>query len=752
MIIIKNFKGNNNKATGIFGGGKMNNVQVETVSERLNRLIEEQRREILEMSNKLKVLKRGFDVDTISDVFVSQLVGEEGEQSIVGETGNLTNKAETMTHVFLSNNIKEYARMVRKTLSTIEGGLPEKGHVYKSPLKLTKKNFDGVEEIIKTLTTKDVEAITAEMKRTDLSNPFENKKITEGTENEKKRCKELAVSLIRIANDLDIIFRYYQETVIDAAKTGKFIKLELLVSGHKALSQVKINGGIRRTLIGKDENGNEIRSNKLQAYIERDTLNVGTQYHKTLFSDVQDKGIEVMQEFIDLMNEVNSIPNIYKVRRLAQIKEEKEYKNIINAISYCKTTYLALSNEYSKARNTVDNTGSDWKSNYEANISVAKIRFEKGCALLAQQLRKILSGLDVRKAVDIVEVALYTNGGKGDFNFNYSSGLLTNVLCEEYLINLNNGSDVFDTEYRITKNKGLDNGKTTYLTNNVDIKNMITIDSKKELFTGAVIIKGREEITDENGLVLLDSEGKPRKTNGVAVHKVILKTPQYADDELVLTFKSDKSLSLKTGDLLEVGKAVFKGMNGNNKKFIVPVNVNKEQVGSLVCQCNHEKWFKDVKGNVIETTVINSSYTNKRTMKEVVEYTCIVKIKVNTTIEDIKDLVKVVTTEKSAEYFTPEKLDYQEIFFSDLNEEETTQDTNNEVIDEREVIIEIEREEEKVQEEVQEKEVIIEIENEETKDDRTDKKTYETLLSFNEDMKMFEDSYDFNFVCDYDEF
>lgn len=694
---MKNFKGNNNKATGIFGGTKMNNTEYKTMEERIAQMKADYEAGILEFSDKYQTLKRGFDVDTISDVFVSQLVGEEGEQSIVRETGNLINKAETMTHVFLSNNIKEYARMVRKTLSTIEGGLPEKGHVYKSPLKLTKKNFDGVEEIIKTLTTKDVEAITAEMKRTDLSNPFENKKVTEGTENEMKRYKELAVSLVRIANDLDIIFRYYQETVIDAAKTGKFIKLELLVSGHKALSQVKINGGIRRTLIGKDENGNEIRSNKLQAYVERDTLNVGTQYHKTLFSDVQDKGIEVMQEFIDLMNEVNSIPDIYKVRRLAQIKEEKEYKNIINAISYCKATYLALSNEYSKARNTEDNIGSDWKSNYEVNISVAKMRFEKGCALLAQQLRKILSGLDVRKAVDIVEVALYTNGGEGDFNFNYSSGLLTNVLREEYLINLNNGSDIFNTEYRITKNKGLDNGKTTYLTNNVDIKNMITIDSKKELFTGDVIIKGVEEVKDENGNVVLNAKGEPVKTNGVAVHKVILEIPQYADDELVLTFKSDKSLSLKTGDLLEVGKAVFKGMDGNKKKFVVPVTVNKEQVGSLVCQCNHEKWFKDVKGNIIDSTSVDSSYINKYTKKEIIEYTNIVKIKVNATIEDIKEVTKVVKSPDADVEFADESIDFANMFISGeikntiISEiEETKKEVKEEVKEEREVILEVE--------------------------------------------------------------
>ena len=694
---MKNFKGNNNKATGIFGGTKMNNTEYKTMEERIAQMKADYEAGILEFSDKYQTLKRGFDVDTISDVFVSQLVGEEGEQSIVRETGNLINKAETMTHVFLSNNIKEYARMVRKTLSTIEGGLPEKGHVYKSPLKLTKKNFDGVEEIIKTLTTKDVEAITAEMKRTDLSNPFENKKVTEGTENEMKRYKELAVSLVRIANDLDIIFRYYQETVIDAAKTGKFIKLELLVSGHKALSQVKINGGIRRTLIGKDENGNEIRSNKLQAYVERDTLNVGTQYHKTLFSDVQDKGIEVMQEFIDLMNEVNSIPDIYKVRRLAQIKEEKEYKNIINAISYCKATYLALSNEYSKARNTEDNIGSDWKSNYEVNISVAKMRFEKGCALLAQQLRKILSGLDVRKAVDIVEVALYTNGGEGDFNFNYSSGLLTNVLREEYLINLNNGSDIFNTEYRITKNKGLDNGKTTYLTNNVDIKNMITIDSKKELFTGDVIIKGVEEVKDENGNVVLNAKGEPVKTNGVAVHKVILEIPQYADDELVLTFKSDKSLSLKTGDLLEVGKAVFKGMDGNKKKFVVPVTVNKEQVGSLVCQCNHEKWFKDVKGNIIDSTSVDSSYINKYTKEEIVEYTNIVKIKVNATIEDIKEVTKVVKSPDADVEFADESIDFANMFISGeikntiISEiEETKKEVKEEVKEEREVILEVE--------------------------------------------------------------
>lgn len=727
---MKNFKGNNNKATGIFGGVKMNNTEYKTMEERIAQMKADYEAGVLEFSDKYQTLKRGFDVDALANVFISQLAGERGEKSIVGETGNLTNKAETMTHVFLSNNIKEYARMVRKTLSTIEGELPVKGHVYKSPLKLTKKNFDGVEEVIKTLTTKDVEAITAEMKRTDLSNPFENKKITEGTENEKKRYKELAISLVRIANDLDIIFRYYQETVIDAAKTGKFIKLELLVSGHKALSQVKINGGIRRTLIGKDENGNEIRSNKLQTYVERNTLNTGTQYHKTLFSDVQDKGIEVMQKFIDSMNEVNSIPDIYKIRRLAQIKEAKEYKNIINAISYCKATYLALSNEYSKARNTEDNTGSDWKSSFEVNISVAKMNFEKGCALLAQQLRKILSGLDIEKAIDIVEVALYTNGGKGDFNFNYSSGLLTNVLREEYLINLNNGSDTFDTEYRITKNKGLDNGKATYLINNVDIKNMITIDSKKELFTGGVIIKDREEITDENGFVLLDSEGKPRKTNGVAVHKVIIETPQYADDELVLTFKSDKSLSLKTGDFLEVGKAVFKGMNGNNKKFIVPVNVNKEQVGSLVCQCNHEKWFKDVKGNIIDSTTVNSSYINKYTKKEIVEYTNIVKIKVNATIEDIKEVTKVVKSPDADVEFADEAIDFASMFVSD--------ETENAIISEIKEIKEIkEKRKDDVKEEIKEeikeeseqkkREVIIEVESEVSK---TVEAIYSDIVNF----------------------
>ena len=382
------------------------------------------------------------------------------------------------------------------------------------------------------------------------------------------------------------------------------------------------------------------------------------------------------------------------------------------------------------------------------NISVAKINFERGCALLAQQLRRILKGLTLDEAIGVVVVALYTKDGKGNFNFNSSNGFLINTLKEEYLIYLNHGMNLFKTGFRILRNDGLNNGDTTAIINNVDIKNKIIIDAKKEIFTGLVHIEGVEEVKDENGNVVLNAKGEPVKTNGVAIHKVEKEIPQYADDEIVLTFKTSEKLSINIGDLISVGKTKFAGMRGQNKKFITPVSLNTEEVGSLVWQCNHEKWLKDAKGNVIGATVIDSSYTNKRTMKEVVEYTCIVKIKVNATIEDIKDLVKVVTTEKSAEYFTPEELDYQEIFFSEMIEEETTQDTNNEVVDEREVIIEIEREEEKVQEEVQEKEVIIEIENEEIKDDRADKEANEMLLSVYEDMKMFEDSYGFNFDCD----
>lgn len=748
---MKNFIGSNNKATGIFGGVKMNNVQVETVSERLNRIIEEQRRDTLEMSNKLKALKRGFDVDTISDVFVSQLVGEEGEQSIVGETGNLTNKAETMTHVFLSNNVKSYIKILKRILSTIQGGLPKKGHVYKSPIKLVEKEIDGVKETIKTLTAENVLAIAAEMKKTDLSNPFDHKEMKNGTEKDKQRYRELITSVIGIANDLDVIFRYYQETVIDAAKTGKFIKLELLPKGHKILSQVKINGGVRRVVSGIDENGKEIYSGEREVFIERDEVN--TEISRTLISDIQDEYINLVKDYVEEIDKASAKPGILEMKRLINIQKDKKFANIINSVMYCKNTYYALSAEYAEALKAEEKVSENTlDSGLEMNISVAKMNFEKGCALLAQQLRKILKGLTLDEAIGVVMVALYTKDGKGNFNFNNSNGFLINTLKEEYLIYLNDGINSFKTGFRILRNNGLNNGDTTAIINSVDIKNKIIIDTNKEIFTGLVHIEGVEEVKDENGNVVLNAKGEPVKTNGVAIHMVEKEIPQYADDEIVLTFKTSEKLSINIGDLVSVGKTKFAGMRGQNKKFITPVILNTEEVGSLVCQCNHEKWLKDAKGNVIEATVIDSSYTNKRTMKEIVEYTCIVKIKVDATVEDIKDLVKVVTTEKSAEYFTPEKLDYQEIFFSDLNEEETTQDTNNEAVDEREVIIEIEREEEKVQEEVQEKEVIIEIENEEIKDDRADKKTYETLLSFNEDMKMFEDPYGFNFDCDYNEF
>lgn len=747
---MKNFIGSNNKATGIFGGVKMNNVQVETVSERLNRIIEEQRRDTLEMSNKLKALKRGFDVDTISDVFVSQLVGEEGEQSIVGETGNLTNKAETMTHIFLSNNVKSYIKILKRILSTIQGGLPEKGHVYKSPIKLVEKEIDGVKETIKTLTAENVLAIAAEMKKTDLSNPFDYKEMKNGTEKDKQRYRELITSVIGIANDLDVIFRYYQETVIDAAKTGKFIKLELLPKGHKILSQVKINGGVRRVVSGIDENGKEIYSGEREVFIERDEVN--TEISRTLISDTQDEYINLVKDYVEEIDKASVKPGILEMKRLINIQKDKKFANIINSVMYCKNTYYALSAEYAEALKAEEEVSENtWGSGLEMNISVAKMNFEKGCALLAQQLRRILKGLTLDEAIGVVMVALYTKDGKGNFNFNNSNGFLINTLKEEYLIYLNDGMNLFKTGFRILRNDGLNNGDVAAIINNIDTDNKIIIDTKKEKFTGLVHIEGVEEVKDENGNVVLNAKGEPVKTNGVAIHMMKKEIPQYADDEIVLTFKTSEKLLINIGDLISVGKTKFAGMRGQNKKFITPVSLNTEEVGSLVCQCNHEKWLKDAKGNVIKTTVINSSYTNKRTMKEVVEYTCIVKIKVDTTIEDIKDLVKVVTTEKSAEYFTPEKLDYQEIFFSDFNEEETTQDTNNEAVDEREVIIEIEREEEKVQEEVQEKEVIIEIENEETNGNEDD-----VIIADLEEIdmvdKMSEDSYGFNFGCDYDEF
>lgn len=420
---MKNFIGNNNKATGIFGGVKMNNVQVETVSERLNRIIEEQRRDTLEMSNKLKVLKRGFDVDTISDVFVSQLVGEEGEQSIVGETGNLTNKAETMTHVFLSNNVKSYIKILKRILSTIQGGLPKKGHVYKSPIKLVEKEIDGVKETIKTLTAENVLAIAAEMKKTDLSNPFDHKEMKNGTEKDKQRYRELITSVIGIANDLDVIFRYYQETVIDAAKTGKFIKLELLPKGHKILSQVKINGGVRRVVSGIDENGKEIYSGEREVFIERDEVN--TEISRTLISDIQDEYINLVKDYVEEIDKASAKPGILEMKRLINIQKDKKFANIINSVMYCKNTYYALSAEYAEALKAEEKVSENTlDSGLEMNISVAKMNFEKGCALLAQQLRKILKGLTLDEAIGVVMVALYTKDGKGNFNFNNSNGFL----------------------------------------------------------------------------------------------------------------------------------------------------------------------------------------------------------------------------------------------------------------------------------------------------------------------------------------
>ena len=168
-------------------------------------------------------------------------------------------------------------------------------------------------------------------------------------------------------------------------------------------------------------------------------------------------------------------------------------------------------------------------------------------------------------------------------------------------------------------------------------------------------------------------------------------------------------------------------MDGNKKKFVVPVTVNKEQVGSLVCQCNHEKWFKDVKGNIIDSTSVDSSYINKYTKKEIIEYTNIVKIKVNATIEDIKEVTKVVKSPDADVEFADESIDFANMFISG--------EIKNTIISETEEEIGVERKDDVKEEVKEEREVTIEVENEvtievESEVTKTAETAYNNMVNF----------------------
>ena len=254
------------------------------------------------------------------------------------------------------------------------------------------------------------------------------------------------------------------------------LKLVLLPKGHKILSQVKINGGVRRVVSGTDENGKEIYSGEREAFIERDEVN--TEISRTLISDTQDEYINLAKDYVEEIDKASVKPGIREMKRLINIQKDKRFANIINSVIYCKNTYYALSAEYAEALKAEEEVSENtWGSGLEMNISVAKINFERGCALLAQQLRRILKGLTLDEAIGVVMVALYTKDGKGNFNFNSSNGFLINTLKEEYLIYLNHGMNLFKTGFRILRNDGLNNGDVAAIINNIDIDNKIIIDT-----------------------------------------------------------------------------------------------------------------------------------------------------------------------------------------------------------------------------------------------------------------------------------
>lgn len=568
-----------------------------SIAESIRFVREENSNKLLSNSYEHRVLTSVFSADRMIDMYSFQLRGNGESASIVSEVGSLTIKGETLSLALISGDYVALRGCIKDIVNSNKMEVIG-SKKYVSPLKVEKLNLDGAPINKVTVSKAMLEDVKKAINMADLYDPS---------------------NLIKISLDLDVVIRLYQETVIDAAKTGEFIKLDLLVNNYRDKSHLAFKSEIKRN----DEGHNVVS-------ITREDGSEKKTYNDSVYSEIQDEVIKEVEATVQSLIDV-SIESDTKMEETVSYLLKKNSTDMMKFAKNISYFYKSIVGSIAEEKQDLD------PEEDKPTFDLLKEMQKHGFNLLSQYARTTLAynnWTDSFKSIALfsaVDSVVRRDGVEVRIPLNeVTAKTAMNVLPEEYQIYTNNNNNIIKPGYFIRNAvvRGTtiyNDGDVAYFENNQDVQTGHLL-STKESFTGLAEIK-----------VVCDEEDNTKVTAVKAIVPTVIEIPNYDENEVIFMLRAEGKPEIKKGDYAKINKFATNRITASGKQqFIAPrVSINDKRF-DVICDTKVEGYLNELEGNIIDIFTVKYTTNDGKEM-----YKAMIKVAKKVTKEIVNNLTTV---------------------------------------------------------------------------------------------------------------
>lgn len=281
--------------------------------------------------------------------------------------------------------------------------------------------------------------------------------------------------------DLTVIYRMYQELIIDSAKKAYIVNILIALESYRALSLQKVyhvlNYGDEDEVAIDVEDHKDVltkTSNKLIVYknTPQKELNDGTvrKFFRDPISDIQKGLAQFLEEIVNIAADIKVEMPEEEVKRLLSYQGEGPVEDLVNTVKYA---YRTLSIQYRENMKLIDvETQKDLHKR-------TKEEYKKAIDTLQILAKQLLDDYSPEDAASIMQLVAYLS--KEGFNQESTNQIAINLLTDEFLTMLvNTSAEVKVMGYKLLINMGLNEGDEVEFINGVS-DDLSVLDYKKEI-------------------------------------------------------------------------------------------------------------------------------------------------------------------------------------------------------------------------------------------------------------------------------
>lgn len=301
---------------------------------------------------------------------------------------------------------------------------------------------DNVEVLITRLKADQIDELIAEMRRADLNDP---------------------ANVLKIFMDINVMYRLYQEKIIDAAKKLYKVEIKVLLDGYRAMSLQKWTHTFDYTT--RELTISQVPYSKEGVELFADPI-YEIQYD--LNAHIENNVDEIFDLEVEMSDE--------EMKRLLSYQGEGPVADLRTVV---KVAYSALTSQHQARVNEIRALHFGDEEPVEL-LAIENKRYSYGLSKLKNLALQLLDGYSDEDAASIMQL-LSCLDKKGQFNKRSGNQIATSLLPEKYLtMVLNTQAEVKVCGYRLAIDNGLKVGEEVEFINGVSNNGSI-LDFKNEI-------------------------------------------------------------------------------------------------------------------------------------------------------------------------------------------------------------------------------------------------------------------------------